>query len=82
MTDIFKYIVVSKDNCPQCTQLKTKLNAKGVDYFDANVDSLSGQAYRQVLIEKGYRSVPQMFEFDIDAVNFLGKHVCPEEILG
>lgn len=53
------WIVYSKTVCPYCTQAKKLLESKGIEYVEINVDT--NAAGRDVLVEKGLRSVPQIF---------------------
>lgn len=52
-------IVYSKKVCPNCVQVKQLLESKGVKY--AEVDIETNAAGRDVLVQNGLRSVPQVF---------------------
>jgi glutaredoxin 3 len=46
--------------CPYCTQAKALLESKGIKYTEINIDT--NAAGRDVLLEQGLRSVPQIFD--------------------
>ena len=54
-----KITVYSKDNCPGCLLLKTKLKALGVEFTEVNV-SVDEDA-RHKLIYDGHRQVPKIY---------------------
>jgi len=51
--------VYSKNNCPFCVRAKQLLETKGITYTEVNIEY--DQEARQMLIDKGLRSVPQIF---------------------
>lgn len=51
--------VYSKNNCPFCDRAKALLESKGVDYTEVNIEK--DPDARQLLVDKGLRSVPQIF---------------------
>ena len=51
--------IYSKNNCPYCVRAKTLLENKGVSYTEINVEY--DQDARQMLVDQGLRSVPQIF---------------------
>ena len=51
--------VYSKNNCPFCDRAKALLESKGVDYVEVNIEK--DPDARQLLVDKGLRSVPQIF---------------------
>lgn len=51
--------VYSKNNCPFCVRAKQLLESKGVQYTEINVEY--DPESRQMLLDKGLRSVPQIF---------------------
>lgn len=52
-------IVYSKKVCPNCDQAKALLNAKGIEHTVIDIET--NAAGRDVLVNKGLRSVPQIF---------------------
>jgi len=54
--------VYSKDNCPHCTILKSKLELWGYEYETINISEDVDGAF--FLKEKGHRSVPQLYNND------------------
>jgi glutaredoxin 3 len=52
-------IVYSKKVCPNCVQVKQMLESKGVKYIEVDIET--NAAGRDVLVELGLRSVPQVF---------------------
>lgn len=56
MTPILLY---SKNNCPQCVIAKALLHSRNIEYTELNIES--NAAARDVLLEKGLRSLPQVF---------------------
>lgn len=52
-------IVYSKNVCPNCDQAKAMLNAKGISYIAIDIET--NAAGRDILVNKGLRSVPQIF---------------------
>lgn len=53
------YTVYSKNNCPGCSFVKSKLMQKDIEYVEINIDT--SQRDKEWLIEQGYRSVPVVF---------------------
>jgi glutaredoxin len=51
--------VYSKNNCPFCVQAKQLLESKGVEYTEVNIEYDTDA--RQMLVDQGLRSVPQIF---------------------
>jgi glutaredoxin len=51
--------IYSKNNCPYCVRAKTLLENKGVSYTEVNIEY--DQDARQMLVDQGLRSVPQIF---------------------
>jgi len=51
--------VYSKNNCPFCDRAKQLLESKGVPYNEVNIEKDPDS--RQMLVDKGLRSVPQIF---------------------
>jgi glutaredoxin len=54
--------VYTKDNCPFCDRAKALLENKGIQYNTINVGQQ--QDARQFLVDRGLRSVPQIFNGD------------------
>lgn len=59
---MIKMIVYSKTVCPYCVQAKKLLESKGIEFVEVNIET-NAQG-RDYLLEKGLRSVPQVFEGD------------------
>ena len=55
-----KLIIYSKTVCPYCVQAKQLLEAKGYEFIEVNIET-NAQG-RDYILEKGLRSVPQVFE--------------------
>ena len=51
--------VYSKNNCPNCVRAKSLLESRGVTYTEVNIET--DPDARQMLLDKGLRSVPQIF---------------------
>lgn len=51
--------IYSKNNCPFCDRAKQLLESKGVSYLEVNIER--EPEARQLLVDKGLRSVPQIF---------------------
>ena len=51
--------VYSKNNCPYCARAKQLLENKNVPYVEVNIEY--DQDARQMLVDQGLRSVPQIF---------------------
>jgi glutaredoxin len=52
-------IVYSKSVCPECDKLKSFLESKNIKYTSIDVET--NAAARDVLLNQGLRSVPQLF---------------------
>ena len=54
-----KTIVYTKDNCPACVQLKTKLTSEGVDFVEVHLGTdMTIEAFKEQF--PTVRSVPHM----------------------
>jgi len=51
--------IYSKNNCPFCDRAKQLLESKGISYIEVNIER--EPEARQLLVDKGLRSVPQIF---------------------
>ena len=51
--------VYSKNNCPFCERAKALLESRGVPFTEVNIENDAES--RQMLLDKGLRSVPQIF---------------------
>ena len=51
--------VYSKNDCPFCVRAKALLESRGVPYTEVNIENDAES--RQMLLDKGLRSVPQIF---------------------
>ena len=51
--------VYSKTNCPFCDRAKALLESKGVKYLEVSIEK--DTEARQMLLDQGLRSVPQIF---------------------
>ena len=51
--------VYSKNNCPFCVKAKALLESRGVPYTEVNIEN--DPESLQMLLDKGLRSVPQIF---------------------
>jgi len=51
--------VYSKNNCPQCEQVKHLLTTKGITYKEIKIDE--DQEAREWLIAQGHRTAPQLY---------------------
>ena len=70
--------VYSKNNCPFCVQAKQLLESKGVEYTEVNIEHDTDA--RQLLVDKGLRSVPQIFHgYEIIPGGFQGLSKQPQE---
>jgi glutaredoxin len=70
--------VYSKNNCPFCDRAKALLESKGVDYVEVNIEK--DPDARQLLVDKGLRSVPQIFHgYEIIPGGFDGLNKQPQE---
>lgn len=52
--------VYSKKNCPACDKAKKFLSSKDIEFLEVKVDELPEA--RKFLLEKGHRSVPQIYK--------------------
>ncbi len=69
--------VYSKNNCPFCDRAKQLLESKGVTYNEVNIE-LDPES-RQMLLDKGLRSVPQIFHgYELIEGGFQGLTKKPE----
>lgn len=70
--------VYSKNNCPFCVQAKQLLESKGVEYTEVNIEYDTDA--RQMLVDHGLRSVPQIFYgYEIIPGGFQGLSKQPQE---
>jgi len=70
--------IYSKNNCPFCVQAKQLLESKGVEYTEVNIEH--DPEARQMLVDKGLRSVPQIFHgYEIIPGGFQGLSKQPAE---
>ena len=70
--------VYSKNNCPFCDRAKQLLESKGVPFTEVNIEHDSES--RQMLLDKGLRSVPQIFHgFELIPGGFNGLNGQPAE---
>jgi glutaredoxin len=70
--------VYSKNNCPFCVRTKQLLESKGVPYTEVNIEN--DPESRQMLLDKGLRSVPQIFHgFELIEGGFNGLTKKPAE---
>jgi glutaredoxin len=70
--------VYSKNNCPFCVQAKQLLESKGVSYTEVNIEQ--DPDARQMLVDQGLRSVPQIFYgYEIIPGGFQGLAKQPQE---
>lgn len=51
--------IYSKNNCPFCDRTKQLLESKNVPFNEINIENDAES--RQMLLDKGLRSVPQIF---------------------
>ena len=51
--------VYSKNDCPYCDRAKALLESKGVPFTEVNIEN--DPESRQMLLDQGLRSVPQIF---------------------
>ena len=56
-------IIYSKNNCPFCEQAKALLKSKNIDFKEINIET--NAAGRDILVEHGLRSVPQIFDGEL-----------------
>ena len=70
--------VYSKNNCPFCVRAKALLESKGVEYTEVNIEN--DPESRQMLLDKGLRSVPQIFHgYELIPGGFNGLNAKPAE---
>jgi len=70
--------VYSKNNCPFCDRAKQLLESKAVPYTEVNIEN--DQDARQMLVDKGLRSVPQIFHgYELIPGGFDGLNKQPQE---
>lgn len=51
-----KIIIYTKDNCPNCNQVKWALNAAGIDFEARNIEEI--EEYRKEFDQYGYMAAP------------------------
>lgn len=56
------FLIYSKSNCPKCVELKQFLESKGISFTNVDVEKVPSA--KDVLINGGYRTVPQVFMED------------------
>ena len=70
--------VYSKNNCPFCDRAKQLLESKDVPYTEVNIENDTDA--RQMLVDKGLRSVPQIFHgYELIPGGFDGLNKQPAE---
>ena len=70
--------IYSKNNCPFCDRAKQLLESKGVPYTEVNIEQ--DPESRQMLVDKGLRSVPQIFHgYELIPGGFNGLNSQPAE---
>ena len=70
--------VYSKNNCPFCDRAKQLLESKDVPYTEVNIEK--DPESRQMLVDKGLRSVPQIFHgYELIPGGFDGLSKQPQE---
>ena len=70
--------VYSKNNCPFCVRAKQLLESKNVQYTEVNIEY--DQDARQMLVDQGLRSVPQIFHgYELIPGGFDGLNKQPQE---
>jgi glutaredoxin len=70
--------VYSKNNCPFCDRAKALLESRGVPYTEVNIEN--DPESRQMLLDSGLRSVPQIFNgFELILGGFNGLNSKPSE---
>ena len=57
-----RFNVYGKPNCPFCDKAKALLELKGLEY--AYIDVSTNAGAREMLVESGFRSVPQVYKAD------------------
>ena len=61
-------IVYSKSACPNCDQAKALLKSKDIAFIEVNIET-NAQA-KEDLIERSFRSVPQIFDGELHIGGF------------
>lgn len=61
-------IIYSRTVCPYCANAKSLLETKGIKFTEVNIDT--NAAGRDYLLEKGLRSVPQIFQGELHIGGF------------
>ena len=61
-------IIYSRTVCPYCANAKSLLESKGIKFTEINIDM--NAAGRDYLVEKGLRSVPQIFQGELHIGGF------------
>lgn len=61
-------IIYSRTVCPYCANAKSLLESKGIKFTEINIDT--NAAGRDYLVEKGLRSVPQIFQGELHIGGF------------
>ena len=70
--------VYSKNNCPFCDRAKALLESRGVPFTEVNIENDTDS--RQMLLDKGLRSVPQIFHgFELIPGGFNGLNSKPAD---
>ncbi len=70
--------IYSKNNCPFCDRAKALLESRGVQYTEVNIENDAES--RQMLLDKGLRSVPQIFHgYELIPGGFNGLNSKPAE---
>jgi glutaredoxin len=70
--------IYSKNNCPFCDRAKALLESRGVAYTEVNIEN--DPESRQMLLDKGLRSVPQIFNgFELIPGGFNGLNSKPAD---
>ena len=70
--------IYSKSQCPYCDRAKALLESKGVAFTEINIENDAES--RQMLLDKGLRSVPQIFNgYELIPGGFQGLNSKPKE---
>ncbi len=70
--------IYSKSHCPFCDRAKALLESRGVQFNEVNIEK--DPESRQMLVDKGLRSVPQIFHgFELIPGGFDGLSKQPNE---
>lgn len=64
-----KVVVYSKANCPQCVKVKNDLMLRAIEFEEVRVDQ--NPEARQMLLDKGHRSVPVIYKNGEHVANHL-----------